>query len=132
MKIISFLIICTAFLYAESNNLGPTLVFDSKSFDRDHESAYGVTNSYTFLVAEYQLHTDKSLNFYYGTMLGLVYESYTAENGFGQDAEQYGANIGVNYDLQQYQQLSFEGSHSQDELHQQINSQFKLQYQYTF
>lgn len=136
MKIISFLIICGTLLYAESDNVRSTLVFDNKSYDRDHESAYGVTNSYTFLVAKHQIHADNCLEFYYGTMLGLVFENYTADNGFGQDTQQYGkvlkANIGVNYDLQKFQKLSFEGSHAQDELHQQASSQVKLQYQYTF
>lgn len=88
------------------------------------------------LFAEHQVHTDDSLLFYYGTKVGFVIEDYTAENGFGQHTQKYGtilkANLGIDYDLKEYQKLSFEGSHSQDELHQLRESQVKVGYQYKF
>ncbi|MGB5965600.1 MAG: hypothetical protein WBF77_12800 [Sulfurimonadaceae bacterium] len=63
-------------------------------------------------------------------------EDYTAKNGFGPNAEKYGtiikANLRMDYDLKEYQKLSFEGSHSQNELHQQVESQVRIGYQYKF
>ena len=123
-------------LSAESNDVSSKLVLDSESFALNHESTYGVTTSYSFLVAEHQIHTDGCLLFYYGTKIGYVIEDYTAENGFGPDAEKHGAiikaNLGVEYDLKRYQKLSVEGSHSQNELFDQVQSQVKIGYQYKF
>ena len=126
----------TTLLSAESNDVSSKLVIESESFELDHESVYGVTTSYSFLVAEHQIHTDGCLLFYYGTKIGYVIEDYTAENGFGVNAEKHGAiiraNLGVEYDLKQYQKLSFEGSHSQSELFEQVESQITIGYQYKF
>lgn len=130
------LLLITTLLYAEPEEVTSNLVLESESFELDHKSAYGITNSYSFLTAEHQIHADRCLVFYYGTKIGFVIEDYTADNGFGVDAEQYGmifrANMGINYDLKEAQLLSFEGSHSQDELHQQVESQVRLGYQYKF
>ena len=137
MKKFSLLLLLAAtFLHAESDSARSTIVLDSENFKLDHESAYGVTNSYSFFVAEHQIHADDCLLFYYGTKVGVVIEDHTAENGFGQNAEKYGtiikANLGVDYDLKDYQKLSFEGSHSQNDLHRQIESRLNLRYHYRF
>ena len=135
-KIILTLLFVTALVYAESDDVTSKLVLDSESFELDHESIYGVTNSYSFFVAEHQIHANDCLVFYYGTKIGFVIEDYTAKNGFGQNSEQYGtiikANLGMDYDLKSFQKLSLEGSHVQDELHKQIESQIKVGYQYKF
>lgn len=69
-------------------------------------------------------------------MIGVVFENYTAGNGFGQETQQYGAvlkaNIGIKYNLQGLQQLSFEGSHAENQLHQQVSKHLKRQYEYSF
>lgn len=133
--VLLFLLI-TTLLYAEPEEVTSNLVLESESFELDHESEYGITNSYSFLIAEHQIHADRCLVFYYGTKVGFVIEDYTSDNGFGPDTEQYGmifrANMGMNYDLKESQMLSFEGSHSQDELHHQIESQVRIGYQYKF
>ena len=137
MKKISLtLLFITTYLYAEPNDVKSKLVLESENFKLDHESAYGVTNSYAFFVAEHQIHADDCLVFYYGTKVGVVTEDYTAQNGFGPDAEKYStvikANLGVNYDLRDYQKLSLEGSRSQDDLHRQTESRLKFGYRYKF
>ena len=135
-KIILTLLFVTALVYAESDDVTSKLVLDSENFELDHESIYGVTNSYSFFVAEHQIHADECLVFYYGTKIGFIIEDYTAENGFGPNSEKYGtiikANLGMDYDLKSLQKLSFEGSHSQDELHKQTESQIRVGYQYRF
>ena len=135
-KISLILLFITTFSHAESDSTRSTIVLDSENFELDHESAYGVTNSYSLFIAEHQIHADDCLVFYYGTKVGVVIEDHTAENGFGPNAEKYGtiikANLGVNYDLRDYQKLSFEGSHSQNDLYRQIESRLKLRYQYRF
>lgn len=135
-KISLILLFVTTFLYAGSHDVKSKVVLDSENFELDHESTYGVTNNYSFFVAEHQIHADEYLVFYYGTKVGFLIEDYTAENGFGPNAEKFGtivkANLGMDYDLKDYQKVSFEGSHSQDELHQQVESQVKIGYQYRF
>ena len=131
-----FLLLITTLLYAEPEDVTSNLVLESESFALDHESEYGITNSYSFLIAEHQIHADRCLLFYYGTKVGFVIEDHTADNGFGPDTEQYGmifrANMGINYDLKKFQKLSLEGSHSQDGLHQQVESLVQIGYQYKF
>ena len=137
MKKISLsLLLITTLLYTESDEVKSKLVLESESFELDHESTYGVTNSYSFFVAEHQIHADEYLVFYYESKVDFVIEDYTAENGFGPNAEKYAtiikANLGMDYDLKDHQKVSFEGSHFQDELHQQVESQVKIGYQYRF
>jgi len=95
-----------------------------------------VTNCYSFLVAEHKIQAFDHLLFYYGTHLGYVIEDYTAENGFGPVAQEFGmvlqANIGMDYQFKTSQKLSFQGSHSQDELRQVEESIFKFGYEYKF
>jgi len=135
-KVSLILLFITTLLYAESDDITSKLVLDSESFELAHESVYGVTNSYSFLVAEHQIHAEGCLVFYYGTKVGFVIEDYTAANGFGPDAEKFGtifeANLGMDYDIQKYQKLSLEGSRSQNEMHNQLDSQVKVGYQYKF
>ena len=137
MKNVFFLLLFVTTLFsADAEKANSKLVLDSESFILDHESAYGVTNTYSFLMAEHQIHADRCLVFYYGTKIGFVIEDYTAENGFGQDAAEHGtfieANLGVDYQIKKYQTLSFEGSHTQNELQNQIGSQVTVGYQYKF
>ena len=135
-KIILLLLFFTVLLYAEPDKATSKLVLESESFELDHESVYGVTNSYSFFVAEHHIHADDSLLFYYGTKVGFVIEDHTASNGFGPNTENYGtifkANLGIDYDLKSLQKLSFKGSHSQDELHDHAESQIKIGYHYKF
>lgn len=135
-KITQILLFFTVILYAGPDDITSKLVLESESFDLDHESSYGVTNSYSFFVAEHQIHAEGCLVFYYGTKIGFVSEDYTAENGFGPYAEKFGtiieANLGMNYDIQKYQKLSLEGVRSQNELHNQLDSLIKVGYQYKF
>lgn len=130
------LLLITPLLYAEPEEITSNLVLESESLELDHQLEYGITNNYSFLIAEHQIHADRCLVFYYGTKVGFVIEDYTADNGFGPDTEQYGmiysANMGINYDLQESQTLSFEGSHSQDELHHQVESLVRIGYLYKF
>ncbi len=134
MKKVSLLLLMTIALYAE--NMRSELVFDSESFECEHESAYGVTNNYSFFVAKHQINSDGPVILHYGTKVGLITEGYTADNGFGQAAENYGpvfeANIGLDYDLHNVQKLSFEGSRAKDDLHQQIENQIVVSYRYNF
>ncbi len=135
-NIFLILLFVTTLFSADSEEATSKLVLDSESFVLDHESAYGVTNTYSFLMAEHQIHADRCLVFYYGTKIGFVIEDYTAENGFGQEAIEHGtiieANLGVDYQIEKYQTLSFEGVHSQNELQNQIESQITVGYQYKF
>jgi len=130
------LLFITTLLYAESDDVKSKMILDSENFELDHESAYGITNNYSFFVAEHQIKTDDCLLFYYGTKVGFVAEDYTAENGFGQNAEKLGtifkANFGMDYDIKKYQKLSFEGNNSKKELHQQLESLIKIGYLYNF
>ena len=137
MKNVFLLLLSVTTLFsADSKEVTSKLVLDSESFVLDHESAYGITNTYSFLVAEHQIHADRCFVFYYGTKVGFVIEDYTAENGFGQDAAEHGAfieaNLGVDYQIKKYQTLSFEGSHTQNELQNQIGSQVTVGYHYKF
>jgi hypothetical protein len=135
-KLLLILLFISTFLYAESDYVSTNLVLESESFELDHESAYGVTNSYTLLIAEHQIHANQHVVFYYGTKVGFIMEECTAANGFGPSAEKFGTilktNLGMDYDIKVYQKLSFEGSHSQNEIYRQIENQVKIAYQYEF
>ncbi len=130
------LLLLTTFLYAETDNVTSKLFLDSESFELDHESAYGVTNSYSFLVMEHHIQTESALVLHYGTRVGVVFEDYTATNGFGPNSDQYGtiieANLGFDYDIQEYQTLSFKGSRSQNDLEHLIGTQLRVMYEYKF
>jgi hypothetical protein len=82
------LLLITPLLYAEPEEITSNLVLESESFELDHQLEYGITNNYSFLIAEHQIHADRCLVFYYGTKVGFVIEDYTADNGFGPDTEQ--------------------------------------------
>ncbi len=85
---------------------------------------------------EHQIHTDNALTLHYGTRLGVIFEDYTAANGFGPSSDQYGAvfeaNLGLDYDIKRYQTLSLEGVRSQNELYNQIGSQVRFMYECRF
>jgi len=135
-KISLILLLITTFLYAGSDEIASELLFESESFAHDHESVYGVTNSYSFLVARHQIRADDCLIFYYGTKVGFVIGDYTAENGFGPHIDNFStiinANLGIDYDLKTHQKVSFEGSRSQDEYNGHVESYVKVGYRYKF
>ena len=130
-----FILLLTLSLYADPS-VESNIVLDQESYSHAHESVYGVTNNYAVVSVAHQIKADGCLLFYYGTRLGLVMEDYAAQNGFGPDAEAYGlvmqANVGVDYLLQDYQTLSFEGSHSENKMIHDAESQVKFQYQLEF
>ncbi len=135
-KVLSLLFFMTTLLNAQSDEAKSKFLIESESIELAHKSAYGVTDSYSFLTAEQQFHADEDLLFYYGTKVGFITEDYTAENGFGPDTESFGtaieANVGVNYTLKDFQHITFEGNHLQDALHQQEENKVKIGYQYKF
>ena len=130
-----FLLLFTLSLHADPS-IKSAIVLDNESYALKHESTYGVTNNYAVVHLEHQIKAQDYLLLHYGTRLGLVIEDYTAENGFGPDAEAYGfvmqANIGMDYLLQNYQTLSLEGTHSQNQILSDAQSQVKLKYQLKF
>jgi hypothetical protein len=123
-------------LHAQSDQTASSLIIESDTREVDHESAYGVTNSYTYLVAGHQIQADDSLQLYYGTKVGVVSESYTAENGFGQDAENAATvleiDMGLHYALEDLEQLTLQGSRLQNTLHEQQENRVEIGYQYKF
>ncbi len=135
-KILLILLLLTTFLHGGSDEIESELLFTSESFVHDHESAYGVTNSYSFLVAKHQIRADHCLLFYYGTKVGFVKGDYTAENGYGPQIDSFATiintNLGLDYDLKASQKLSFEGSRSQDEYTGHVESYVKVGYRYRF
>ena len=135
-KFIYPLIFIALFLHADSSNIKSEFVLEGESVERANESQYGVTNCYSFLVAEHKIHAFDHLLFYYGTHLGYVIEDYTAENGFGPVTQEFGmvfqANVGMDYQFKESQKLSFQGSHSQDELRHLEESIVKFGYEYKF
>jgi len=123
-------------LYAESDQTASSLVIESDTKEVDHESVFGVTNNYTYLVAGHQIHADESLQLYYGTKLGVVTESYTAENGYGPDTENAATvlelDMGLQYALKDLEHLTLEGSRQQNALHQQRENLITIGYQHKF
>jgi hypothetical protein len=123
-------------LHAESEQTASSLVIESDTKEVDHESAYGVTNNYTYLVAGHQIKADESLQLYYGTKVGVVTESYTATNGFGPDAENAATvleiDMGLQYAIKDLEHLTLEGSRQQNALHQQRENQVTIGYQHKF
>ena len=136
LKPLVSLLITTSLLYAGDNTAVSKLIVDSENFELEHETTYGVTNSYAFIVAEHQIQANNHLIFYYGTKVGLIVEDHVSEHGFGPDAQQYGTimmtNLGIDYKLDLRHKLSMQGLHTQDDLHQQSNSRFNLNYTYWF
>ncbi|MCJ7764753.1 MAG: hypothetical protein MUP09_02310 [Thiovulaceae bacterium] len=135
-KVFYIFFFIATFLYGQSDKLGSHLVIESESLAVKHESAYGATNSYSFLVAEHQLKADRHLLLYYGTKVGFVSEACTGENGFVPGAKSLGtvieANIGMHYSLKNFRHISLEGNHIQDAHLQQTQRQFKIGYHYRF
>jgi len=135
-KTLLTLLLLTTILFAQEKTLSSTLVIDGEHYSRDHESVYGVCNTYAFLVAEHQIQRDSTLLFYYGTKVGIVSEGYSARNGFGPEVDALGiilkANIGLTYKIEKYEQLSVESSHIDDLLHEQVDSRLKVSYNYYF
>jgi len=126
----------SALLHAESKQTASSLVIESDTKEVDHESAYGVTNSYAFLVAGHQIQADESLQLYYGTKVGVVTESYTADNGFGPDAENAATvlevDMGLEYALKDLEHLTLEGSRQQNSLYQHRENQVIIGYHHKF
>lgn len=135
-KLIFLLLFLTATLSAQGDDVQSELVIEGEYYTRDHELQYGLSNNYSFLVAEHQIRAEGCLLFYYGTKIGLVIEDYAAANGFGPTPDQYGviikANAGVKYNMTDYQQLSFEGSHTQEQLQHDPQSKVNIAYNYSF
>ncbi len=135
-KVLSILILLSALLNAQSDEVKSTFRIESENIEMEHKSAYGVTDSFAFLTAEHQLQADENLLFYYGTKVGFIAEDYAAENGFGPDIERFGtaleANVGLNYTLKDFKHITLEGNHLQDALHQQRENKVKIAYQYDF
>ena len=135
-KIIFLLLFLTATLSAQGDDVQSNLVIEGESYTLNHELQYGLSNSYSFLVAEHQIHAEGCLLFYYGTKVGLVFEDYASPNGFGPTPDQYGiiikANAGIKYSITDYQQLSFEGSHTQEQIHHDPQSKVNIAYNYSF
>ncbi len=136
MKFITlFLLMITFALHADSQ-LKSDVVIENESYALQHEFAYGVSNNYSLLSIEHQIQAENDLIFHYGTCVGLIVEDYTAQNGFGPNADEMGliieANLGVDYILQDYQTLSLEGSHSQNQLIDVAEQQIQFNYQYKF
>ncbi|WP_345977631.1 hypothetical protein [Sulfurimonas sp. HSL3-7] len=135
-KVLFLLFLISTLLNAQSDTAKSTFLIESESMDIEHKSTYGVTDSYSFLIAAHQFQPDDDLLFYIGTKLGFIAEEYTAENGFGPDTESFGtaieANIGLNYALKDFQHITLEGNHLQDALHQQKENKVTIAYQYDF
>jgi len=135
-KVLFLFAFFTTLVHAESSEAVSHFAIESESMEINHESVYGVTNSYSFITAEHQLYSDSQLLFYYGTKFGIVTEDHTAENGFGPETDNFGtvveANMGLHYNLKEYQHLTLEGSRTQDDLHQQSESRLNMSYRYKF
>jgi len=136
MKIISLILIFITTLLFAQEEVSSAVVVDTESYSHDHELHYGLSNNYSFLVAKHQLRTEGCLIFYYGTKIGLVYEDYTTSNGFGPTPQQYSviikANAGLKYQVSDHQQLSFEGSRTEEQLRDHTQSKISLGYNYRF
>jgi len=132
---ILFLLLFTLSLHADPS-LKSALVLDNENYALKHESTYGVTNNYAVVHVEHQIKAKDYLLFHYGTRFGLVIEDYTAENGFGPNAEAYGfvmqASVGMDYILQGYQTISLEGIHSKNQIVSNAQSKIRFKYQFKF
>jgi len=136
MRALLLLLLFISSLYAEPAHVTSKLIIDNESYEQKHESIYGVKNSYTFVVTQHQIEADDNFLFYYGTKVGLVTESYAAENGFGPEVTDYDlvftTNLGFNFDLNQFEMISLEGSHIQGGLNRNNESQVLFNYQIKF
>ena len=130
------LILFTSLLHAEPTHVTSKLIIDNESYEHNHESIYGVKNSYVFVVTQHQIEADDNFLFYYGTKVGVVTESYAAENGFGPEVTDYDllftTNFGFDFDLNQFEMISLEGSHMQGGLNKNSESQVLFNYQIKF
>jgi len=129
------LFIFTLSLHADST-LQSDVVIEKESYALEHEFIYGVTNNYSLLSIEHQILAQGALLFHYGTCVGVVVEDYTATNGFGPNADEFGlvleANVGLDYRLKEYQTITFECTHSEKKILDEAESRVNFRYQYKF
>jgi len=135
---VTFIIIfITTILYADANDVESNFVLESESFELNHQSIYGVTNNYSFVVAQHNIKADdNTFLFYYGTKVGVVTEDFTAANGFGPALEEFAlvfnANMGFDFDIDKFQVITLEGSHIEDGLRSEIENIVTIGYELKF
>jgi len=136
MKILTIFLLLFAISLHADHSVKSDIVLEKESYTLEHESTYGVANNYSMLSIEHQIETNSAILFHYGTCVGLIFEDYTAQNGFGPSADDYGliieANIGVDYQLENYQTLSLEGTRSQNQILDAMESRLQFNYLYKF
>ena len=136
MRLFILLLITLTLSLQADPSLKSNIVLENESYTLEHESTYGITNNYSLVSIEHHIKAANSLTFYYGTCLGFVTEDYTADNGFGPEAEEFGlvmeTSIGIDYNFENYQSISLEGSHSQNKMLHDNENSTQVKYQYKF
>ena len=137
MKKIVFISLITSTLFAEQKHELSDFFLTQDVKEITNEEGYGKASTYTLLYAKHQLTTQKEdLHFYYGAKMGFVSEEYTTDNGFGIPLNKmgtyYAAAVGMEYDMSKKEILLAEGLHSEDQVHQRVESRVQLTYTYTY